>query len=110
MADNQDPLAALQQLLEEQKKQGASVSTDDVAPAETNPGLSAEEISSLQEEKKAEDQIEIAKQLAMMKNELQNTPQYKARMSQNASKEALAKQKELKERSTMIFQLKHLHD
>jgi len=104
MADNQDPLAALQKLLEEQKKQGAV----DTVPEEKAPGLSAEEIALLQQQKQAEDQVQINEQLAKMQAELKDTPQYQARMSQKISSEALSEQKKLEERSIRIFQLKHL--
>lgn len=107
MADNQDPLTALQKLLEEQKKQGTTTPTD-IVPEEKAPGLSAEEIALLQKQKELEDQIKIAEQLTIMKNELKDTPQYQARMSQKINNETLSEQKKLEERSIRIFQLKHL--
>ncbi len=122
MADNQDPLAALQQLLEDQKKQtNSSASTPNAAavsappvlenpPAEEEkkPGPTPEELAVLQQQKEAEDRAKIEEQLSKMQNELKNTPQYQARLSQKQSNEALSEQKRLEERSQRIFQLKHL--
>lgn len=115
MADNQDPLAALQQLLDDQKKQGAAGSGgvgDDVAAAdkaaEEPKGPSAEEIAQLQHQKQLEDQQKIAEQLERMRSELVQTPQYQARMSQKSASDALSQEKSLEERSKRIFQLKRL--
>lgn len=118
MADNQDPLAALQQLLEDQKKQsgsGVASSAADGTGAEalTNEeekptGPTAEEIAVLQKNREAEDQIKIAEQLDRMKTELRETPQYQARASQKEANEASDAEKRLEERSKRIFQLKHL--
>lgn len=106
MADNTDPLAALQKLLEEQKKQGAVSNAD--SPETQDLGPSAEEIALLQKQKELEDRAKIAEQLSKMQAELQSTPQYQARVSQKLNQEALTKQKQLEERSVKIFQLKHL--
>jgi hypothetical protein len=116
MADNQDPLAALQQLLDDQKKQGAAAPgavTEDDAPAaepevEEPKGPSAEEIAKLQQVKLLEDQQKIAEQLEKMRSELTQTPQYQARMSQKEASDALSQEKSLEERSKRIFQLKRL--
>lgn len=125
MADNQDPLAALQQLLDDQKKQGgladlpavgadgvASSSSGEapVAPADppVSAGPTAEEIAALQKEKEAEDQLKIEEQLGRMNTELKDTPQYQARMTQKAANDSLNEQKQLEERSRRIFQLKRL--
>lgn len=115
MADNQDPLAALQKLLEEQKNQaGSDVSSTDQSgqelPNEELPatGPSAEDIATLQAEEAKEDQLKIEEQLLKMKTELVETPQYQARASQKESNDADAEQKRLEERSQRIFQLKHL--
>jgi hypothetical protein len=125
MADNQDPLAALQQLLGDQKNQVGTdnpiVSSDsngqtveavgEVPPAaapEEEKGPSAEEIAELQKAKAAEDQIKIEEQLAKMQTELKDTPQYQARLSQKQANEADSEAKRLEERSRRIFQLKHL--
>ena len=118
MADNQDPLAALQQLLEDQKKQsgssaaaGAGDGKGEDAPVaeEAKPtGPTAEEIAVLQKERDAEDQIKIAEQLNLMKTELRETPQYQARASQKEANDASDAEKRLEERSKRIFQLKHL--
>lgn len=118
MADNQDPLAALQKLLEDQKKSAspagadpslsAGLGVDTNAPASPPAGPSAEEILALQKQREAEDQVKIAEQLARMQSELKNTPQYQARMSQKENNEVEAEKKRLEERSQRIFQLKHL--
>lgn len=113
MADNQDPLAALQQLLDEQKKQGAAApgvaAGDDAAAIEPEvKGPSAEEIAELQRQKQLEDQQKIAEQLEKMRNELTQTPQYQARMSQKSASDAQTLEKSLEERSKRIFQLKRL--
>lgn len=116
MADNQDPLAALQQLLEDQKKQSGSSAaaagvetSEEAAAEEAKPtGPTAEEIAVLQKEKDAEDQIKIAEQLNRMKTELRETPQYQARASQKEANDASEAEKRLEERSKRIFQLKHL--
>lgn len=110
MADNQDPLAALQQLLDEQKQQNASGQPGSVAPAEPPPpaGPTAEEIAALVEQKQAEDQQRITEQLARMQSELKDTPQYQARLSQKVASEEEQARKQLEERSKRIFQLKHL--
>ena len=122
MADNQDPLAALQQLLDEQKTQagadgvasaGDSVGIDPSLPTsvpeqEKPKGPTAEEIAVLQKEKEAEDQVKIAEQLNKMQTELVDTPQYQARLSQKTANDAISEEKQLEERSRRIFQLKHL--
>ncbi len=120
MADNQDPLAALQQLLEDQKAQAVSmpgsVDSDDqessteasAVEEEKTPALTAEEIAVLQRNKEAEDQVKFKEQLNIMKTELKDTPEYQARMSQKKVSDADAEQKRLEERSKQIFQLKHL--
>ena len=127
MADNQDPLAALQKLLAEQKnatsQSGQSNnSAGDVVPnveaenaqqpvaLEENKGPTAEEIAVLEKAKAEEDQIKIEEQLQKMETELQESPQYQARMSQKQANEAESEQKRLEERSKRIFQLKHLED
>ena len=128
MADNQDPLAALQQLLEDQKKQTSNPSSGsqvvknldldvddpqlaaDQIPAEEKApaGPTAEEIALLQKSKEEEDRVKIAEQLAKMQTELKDTPQYQARASQKEANEAEDQKKRLEERSKRIFQLKHL--
>ncbi|AKM81746.1 MAG: hypothetical protein UT13_C0001G0787 [Candidatus Pacebacteria bacterium GW2011_GWF2_38_9] len=123
MADNQDPLAALQQLLSDQKNQagsdGSVVPSNDqtsgvagevppIAVVEEEKGPSAEEIAELQKAKAAEDQIKIEEQLAKMQTELKDTPQYQARLSQKEANDADSEAKRLEERSRRIFQLKHL--
>ncbi len=118
MADNQDPLAALQQLLDDQKQQaggGATAAADQApgeVPAQTAPeepkGPSAEEIAQLQRQKQLEDQQKIAEQLEKMRSELTQTPEYQARMSQKQASDSLSKEKSLEERSKRIFQLKRL--
>lgn len=119
MADNQDPLAALQQLLDDQKAQAGSDGVADsaiidpslappVVEEEQPKGPTAEEIAALQKEKDAEDQIKIAEQLNRMQTELVETPQYQARLSQKTANDALSEEKQLEERSRRIFQLKHL--
>ncbi len=120
MADNQDPLAALQQLLEDQKAQAdsasksadpnaqASASEAPVAEEEKAPALTAEEIAVLQKNKQEEDQVKIEEQLNKMQTELKDTPEYQARVSQKKVSDADAEQKRLEERSKQIFQLKHL--
>lgn len=115
MADNQDPLAALQKLLEDQKSQTASPansdlsSTDQTTPPENQPtGPTAQDIAVLQAEEAKEDQLRIEEQLLKMKTELVDTPQYQARASQKESNDADAEKKRLEERSQRIFQLKHL--
>ena len=117
MADNQDPLAALQQLLDDQKQQAAAAPAGgDVVPdqavgevtLEEPKGPSAEEIAQLQAQKQLEDQQKIAEQLEKMRNELTQTPEYQARLSQKASADTLSKEKSLEERSKRIFQLKRL--
>jgi len=116
MSDNQDPLAALQQLLDQQQAsagapQGGAAPSD---PTEAEPavevltGPTAEEIQALQEQKTAEDQILIQEQLQKMKTELHDTPQYQARMQQIAAAQEEQLIKALEERSKRIFQLKHL--
>lgn len=116
MADNQDPLAALQKLLEDQKTQAGSAAIPGAdqpsqeAPSEEapSPGPSAEDIAALQAKEAQEDQLKIEEQLLKMKTELVDTPQYQARASQKVSNDADAEQKRLEERSQRIFQLKHL--
>jgi len=115
MADNQDPLAALQQLLDDQKKQGTAAigGAGDVGAAaeevaEEPKGPSAEEIAQLQHQKQLEDQQKIAEQLERMRSELVQTPQYQARMSQKSASDAQTLEKSLEERSKRIFQLKRL--
>ena len=124
MADNQDPLAALQKLLEDQKQAGASpvsdpdspqVSADDAAQEvevknqeESAPTLSAEEIASLQKTKQEQDEVEIQEQLKRMQTELKDTPQYQARINQKQASEEENQKKLLEERSKRIFQIKHL--
>lgn len=119
MADNQDPLAALQQLLADQKQQagassdGADLSAEaQVPPTQEVPeepkGPSAEEIAKLQQEKLLEDQQKIAEQLERMRTELSQTPEYQARVSQKEESDKVNKEKELEERSKRIFQLKRL--
>lgn len=127
MADNQDPLAALQKLLAEQKNAASQSgqgnnSVGDVAPnveaenaqqpvaLEENKGPTAEEIMVLQKAKEAEDKIQIEQQLQKMETELKNTPQYQARLSQKQANEADDKKRRLEERSKRIFQLKHLEE
>lgn len=124
MADNQDPLVALQKLLEDQKKAGASPASDPDSPQasaddaaqdaevknqeESAPTLSAEEIASLQKTKQEQDEVEIQEQLKRMQTELKDTPQYQARISQKQASEEESQKKLLEERSKRIFQLKHL--
>jgi hypothetical protein len=115
MADNQDPLAALQKLLEDQKNQagstapGADQSVSEAPGEEVVPtGPSAEDIAVLQAKEAQEDQLKIEEQLLKMKTELVDTPQYQARASQKVSNDADVEQKRLEERSQRIFQLKHL--
>jgi hypothetical protein len=115
MSDNQDPLAALQQLLDQQQAAGSpsggAPSDQSVAAepaAEVPSGPTAEEIQALQEQKTAEDQILIQEQLQKMKTELHDTPQYQARMQQIAAAQEEQSLKALEERSKRIFQLKHL--
>ncbi len=114
MADNQDPLAALQKLLEDQKNQAdpsaAADQSNVESPGEEAPatGPSAEDIAVLQAKEAQEDQLKIEEQLLKMKTELVDTPQYQARASQKVSNDADAEQKRLEERSQRIFQLKHL--
>lgn len=122
MADNQDPLAALQKLLADQKAEVNSNSasnsgstqdvTENVSPplAEVVTGPTAEEITLLQKKKEEEDNLEIEEQLLKMKTELQDTPQYQARLSQKQANEAVDEKKRLEERSKRIFQLKHLEN
>lgn len=118
MADNQDPLAALQKLLADQKADSNSNSglTQDVAEntspptAEVATGPTAEEIALLQKQKEEEDKIEIEAQLKKMETELKDTPQYQARLSQKQANEAVDEKKRLEERSKRIFQLKHLEN
>jgi hypothetical protein len=113
MADNQDPLDALQKLLADQKQAAAA---NDQAPQaevkteaiEAEHGPTAEEIALLQQQKEAEDQQKIQEQLQVMATELQATPQYQARLSQKQASEAELAKKRLEERSKRIFQLKHL--
>lgn len=123
MADNQDPLASLQQLLQDQKTSGANPDANsDAAPIadsgaeapvqeeaiQAQPGPSAEEIAILQKNKQAEDEVKIQEQLDKMQTELKDTPQYQARVSQKEFSEADAEKKRLEERSKQIFQLRHL--
>ena len=115
MADNQDPLAALQKLLEDQKA-GAGVAPVSDSPenaqqpavVEEDKGPTAEEIAFLQKKKEEEDKIQIEHQLHKMETELKDTPQYQARLSQKQANEAVDEKKRLEERSKRIFQLKHL--
>lgn len=119
MADNQDPLASLQQLLQDQKtsnsnsvaNSGAAFSVE--APAQEEAiqaqlGPTAEEIAVLQKNKQAEDEAKIQEQLNKMQTELKDTPQYQARMHQKETNDADLEQRRLEERSKQIFQLKHL--
>jgi len=115
MADNQDPLASLQQLLEDQKSQGGSVPDPEVEQpqpqaeqVEEIPQLTAEEIAVLQKDQQVKDDAKIQEQLDKMKTELKDTPQYQARINQKEVSEADAENKRLEERSKQIFQLKHL--
>ncbi len=127
MADNQDPLAALQKLLSSQQpvdvaSQAASTTASSVAnsaltdsePEDSqepaNAGPTAQEIALLQEQKTAEDRLKIQAQLQMMAAELKATPQYQARLNQKESAEAELAKKRLEERSKKIFQLKHLEN
>lgn len=119
MADNQDPLAALQKLLAEQKTQTSAAGAAQAAPeTETepplapveNPGPSAEDIALLQKQKEEEDNLKIQAQLKVMDQELKSTPQYQARLSQKQAHEAELNKKRLEERSKRIFQLKHLEN
>lgn len=115
MADNQDPLAALQKLLADQKA-GANPGSDQALPENAPPppevptGPTAEEIALLQKAKEEEDKLKIEEQLVKMKTELQETPQYQARLSQKQAGEAELEKKRLEERSKRIFQLKHLEN
>ena len=115
MADNQDPLAALQKLLEDQKNQtgSAAASADQAnqgsaADGSQAPGPTAQDIAILQAKEAQEDQLRIEEQLLKMKTELVDTPQYQARASQKVNNDADAEKKRLEERSQRIFQLKHL--
>lgn len=116
MADNQDPLAALQKLLAEQKTDTAVAPNPDLpenaqAPAvKVATGPTAEEIALLQKQKEEEDKLEIEAQLKKMEIELKETPQYQARLSQKQANEAVDEKKRLEERSKRIFQLKHLEN
>jgi len=123
MADNHDPLAALQKLLEDQKKvagQSDSIDSnnnptseegvDALPPQVENSGPSAEEIALLQKQKEEEDNLKIQEQLKVMDQELKATPQYQARLSQKQAYEAELDKKRLEERSRRIFQLKHLEN
>lgn len=116
MADNQDPLAALQKLLADQKAEANSDANQDLAPESQTPstevasGPTAEEIAVLQKAKEEEDKLEIEKQLKKMDTELKETPQYQARLSQKQANEAVDEKKRLEERSKRIFQLKHLEN
>lgn len=124
MADNQDPLAALQKLLEDQKsatgqsdlsdsnnnQSNAEEGTNISSPPVENPGPSAEEIALLQKQKEEEDNLKIQEQLKVMNQELKATPQYQARLSQKQASEAELDKKRLEERSKRIFQLKHLEN
>jgi len=124
MADNQDPLAALQKLLEDQKSatgqsdsidsnnhQSTSEGENNISPPPVeNPGPSAEEIALLQKQKEEEDNLKIQEQLKVMNQELKATPQYQARLSQKQASEAELDKKRLEERSKRIFQLKHLEN
>ena len=115
MADNQDPLAALQKLLDDQKNAAASGGTasgnanaNDQPVEEVKTGPSAEEIAALQKQREEEDRLKIQEQLARMQSELKDTPQYQARLSQKEANDAETLKKQLEERSQRIFQLKHL--
>jgi hypothetical protein len=126
MADNHDPLAALQKLLADQKNtvnhddqvndsvasETPDVSSEDASSISkaVNPGPSAEEIALLQKQKEEEDNLKIKKQLEMMQTELKETPQYQARINQKQASEADYEKKRLEERSKRIFQLKHLEN
>lgn len=112
MADAQDPLAALQQLLDEQKQQTTTSGGDAPQDVPQEPplptGPTAEEIAVLSAQKEAEDRERIAEQLNRMQQELKDTPQYQARMSQKLAGEEEQKRKHLEERSQRIVQLKRL--
>lgn len=117
MADNQDPLAALQKLLDDQKNQTGSADPTAVppgqegaenAPQEAPTGPTEQEINALLAEQAKKDQQKIEEQLLKMKTELLETPQYQARASQKETSEAEEAKKRLEERSQRIFQLKHL--
>lgn len=126
MADNHDPLAALQKLLADQKNTvNQNDQTDNSIVNETPnvnsenapsasevvvPGPSAEEIALLQKQKEEEDNLKIKEQLEIMQTELKETPQYQARINQKQASEADYEKKRLEERSKRIFQLKHLED
>lgn len=122
MADNQDPLAALQKLLEDQKnvvdqnkqdnlENNPSEEADHIEPPQlVEAGPSAEEIALLQKQKEEEDNLKIQEQLKVMDQELKATPQYQARLSQKQANEAELDKKRLEERSRRIVQLKHLEN
>ena len=126
MADNHDPLAALQKLLADQKNtvnqndqtdnsivnEAPNVNSENApsVPEVVTPGPSAEEIALLQKQKEEEDNLKIKKQLEMMQTELKETPQYQARINQKQASEADYEKKRLEERSKRIFQLKHLEN
>lgn len=126
MADNHDPLAALQKLLADQKNtvnqndqtdnsivnETPNINSENVpsVPEATTSGPSAEEIALLQKQKEEEDNLKIKEQLEMMQTELKETPQYQARINQKQASEADYEKKRLEERSKRIFQLKHLEN
>jgi len=125
MADNQDPLAALQKLLADQQKTNDPNGAGDVLPGVSAPteadgnqstpvevvtGPTAEEIATLEKAQAEKDKVKIEEQLLKMKTELQESPQYQARMSQKQASEAELAKKRLEERSKRIFQLKHLEE
>ena len=126
MADNYDPLAALQKLLADQKNmtnqdgqasdlvvnETPNINSENApsTPEATSSGPSAEEIALLQKQKEEEDNLKIKEQLAIMETELKETPQYQARINQKQASEADYEKKKLEERSKKIFQLKHLEN
>jgi hypothetical protein len=117
MADNQDPLAALQQLLKDQKQprdnsnvapsseEAAAVSEKETAE---NEAVLAEQLVALEENKQAADQIKIAEELNKMQTEIKETPGYQNMLAQRQTSAAEKKVKDLEERSKQIIQLKYL--
>ncbi|MFZ1721333.1 MAG: hypothetical protein WAU07_02400 [Microgenomates group bacterium] len=94
----QNPLDVLEKLLEDTKKQGAAASGNGgptVAPGPSPEEIAAQEkaklvaeYESLKEEHALEDQKALEKQQVVME-ELKHTPQYQARIDQEADKQVL---------------------
>ncbi|HPS40382.1 MAG TPA: hypothetical protein PLQ50_00035, partial [Candidatus Woesebacteria bacterium] len=127
MVNSQDPLAALQQLLEEHKtpsqnstptkaegilgKIQTETSTEQTSEAtnEADSTFQAEELALLEKNKEEEDRSKITEELDKMQTEIKNSPQYQQRLTQKEAADAAKKIKELEERSKQIVQLKHLN-